>query len=130
VLVTSVEEESPAGKAGVRGGDVILSVDGQKVSDPDDVVSAVREKDPGDQVTLVIWRERRQRTVTVEAGKADLMGMGPRFMVRPRGRHEMRREMYRRAPQIGQALREQMERLEDQVEALRNEVERLKEKAD
>ncbi len=131
-LVTHVEEKSPAGKAGVRSGDVILRVDGEKVSEPGDVIAAMRGKDPGDEVALVVLRERREKTIAVEAGQVERrVGMRRRLVEPLRERmHEMRREIRLRAPQARDALREQMDRLRDEMGKLREEVDRLKEKSD
>ncbi len=130
-LVMHVEEKGPAANAGIRSGDVILRVDGEKVSEPADVIAAMREKDPGDEVALVVLRERRERTISVEAGEAERRVEIRRRIIEPlRERmHDMRREMRQRAPQARDALREQMDRLRDEMEKLRQEVERLKEKA-
>jgi S1-C subfamily serine protease len=56
VLVTHVEDDGPAGRAGVKAGDVILSFDGRKVRDGDDLRQAVRRAEPGQEVTLSLWR--------------------------------------------------------------------------
>lgn len=64
VLVTTVAEDSPAAKAGIRAGDVITSVDGEKVEGSGDVSRAINKKKDGD-VTLTIVRDKNQRSITV-----------------------------------------------------------------
>jgi serine protease Do len=59
--VISVEAGTPADKAGLRAGDVILSVDATPVTSPDDVGRVVRAHDPGDTIE-VSWARGRQRT--------------------------------------------------------------------
>jgi serine protease Do len=59
VLVTSVEAEGPAGKAGVKAGDVILELDGRKIGDGDDLRRAVAKAEPGREVGLTIQRDGR-----------------------------------------------------------------------
>jgi serine protease Do len=64
VLVTSVAEDSPAAKAGIRAGDVITAVDGEKVEGAGDLARAINKKKEGD-VTLTIIRDKSQRTIAV-----------------------------------------------------------------
>src|SRR5262249_37134423 len=68
VLVTSVSENSPAAKAGLKAGDVITAIDGEKVSSPGDIARVVSKKDAGD-VSLTIVRDHNTRTVTLTPEK-------------------------------------------------------------
>jgi serine protease Do len=56
-LVGSVEDNTPAEKAGVRHGDVILSVDGIKVKQTRDLINYVSAKGPNTSVTLQLYRD-------------------------------------------------------------------------
>ncbi len=82
-LVQSVVPGGPAAKAGVKGGnatvsidgqrvraggDVITEVDGQPVGGMDEVASAIADKQPGDQVQLTLVHGTETRTVTVTLG--------------------------------------------------------------
>lgn len=64
VLVTSVTEDSPAAKAGVRAGDVITTVDGEAVDSSGDLSRVINRKKEGD-VTLTIIRNKAQQTIRV-----------------------------------------------------------------
>ena len=64
VLVSSVGEDSPAAKAGIRAGDVITAVDGEKIEGAGDLTRALGKKKEGD-VTLTIVRDKHQRSITV-----------------------------------------------------------------
>lgn len=75
VLVSSVGDDSPAAKAGIRAGDVITAVDGEKVEDAGDLTRALGKKKEGD-VTLTIVRDKHQRSITVTP-KAASPVMGP-----------------------------------------------------
>lgn len=68
LLITSVTENSPAAKAGLKAGDVITAVDGEKVTSPGDVSRAISKKDDG-PVSLTIIRDRNTRTVTLTPEK-------------------------------------------------------------
>ena len=64
VLVTSVTDDGPAAKAGLRAGDVITAVDGEAVDSPGDVSRIINRKKEGD-VTLTIIRNKAQQTIRV-----------------------------------------------------------------
>jgi len=64
VLVTSVTEDGPAAKAGLRAGDVIIAVEGEKVEATGDISRAIGRKKDGD-VTLTIVRNKREQTLRV-----------------------------------------------------------------
>jgi membrane-associated protease RseP (regulator of RpoE activity) len=69
-LVNTVRENSPAAKAGLKAGDIIVEVDGKAVKGELDVIRALGEKKDGD-VTLTYVRDRNRRSVTLtpEEGK-------------------------------------------------------------
>jgi membrane-associated protease RseP (regulator of RpoE activity) len=72
VLVTAVTDDSPAAKAGLKAGDVITGVDGEKVEAAGDLSRAINKKKDGD-VTLTIVRNKNQRTITVTPKAAESM---------------------------------------------------------
>jgi len=65
VVVSGVEADTPAGRAGIQVGDVITSVDGKRVRWTGDVSRAVRDKKAGETVEVEIVRDRAPRKVTV-----------------------------------------------------------------
>jgi serine protease Do len=64
LLITSVSENSPASKAGLKAGDVITELNGEKIEDTGDFIRALNRKDEGD-VTLTIIRDKSNRTIKV-----------------------------------------------------------------
>jgi C-terminal processing protease CtpA/Prc len=68
VLITSVTENSPAAKAGLKAGDVITAIDGEKVSSPGDISRGLSKKETG-EVSLTVVRDHNTRTVTVTPEK-------------------------------------------------------------
>jgi serine protease Do len=64
VLVTEVSENSPASKAGIKAGDVIIAVDGETIDSVGDLSRAINKKKEGD-VTLTIIRNRSQQLIKV-----------------------------------------------------------------
>lgn len=63
VLVSSVDEGSPAAKAGLKAGDVITSVNGRTVNDGRDVTEEIREADEGKDVEIGVLRDRKPLTL-------------------------------------------------------------------
>jgi serine protease Do len=68
VLITSVSDNSPAAKAGLKAGDVITAIDGEKVTSPGDISRVLGKKETGD-VSLTVVRDKNTRTVTVTPEK-------------------------------------------------------------
>ena len=65
------DPQAPAAAAGIRPGDVILSVDGRPVTEPDELVVDIRSRTPGEAVTLRVRTgdaERDVRVVLDESG--------------------------------------------------------------
>jgi S1-C subfamily serine protease len=83
VLVNEVVKGGPAEEAGLKGGDtsatieganlrlggdVITEVDGEEVSDMEEVINAVNAASPGDEMELTVDRDGETRKVTVRLG--------------------------------------------------------------
>lgn len=64
-LVGSVGKDSPADKAGVIAGDIILRFDGKKVEKASDLPRIVGETKPGSKVNMVLWRKGAEKTVSI-----------------------------------------------------------------
>jgi serine protease Do len=71
--VSNVEDGSPASKAGLEVGDVILKIDGRTVEGSADLSRTIRALKPGTKVNLNVWRggKARDLTVTVAEFKDD-----------------------------------------------------------
>jgi len=68
VLVTSVDEEGPAGKAGVKAGDVIVEVDGKPIKDGSAFREQVAHLEPGAEARLTVKREGRSLDLKLTVG--------------------------------------------------------------
>jgi serine protease Do len=64
-LVEDVEPESPAAKAGIQAGDVIVGVDGTDVPHSEDLPRLVARHAPGSHVRVTVQRDKQQRDVDV-----------------------------------------------------------------
>ena len=65
IYVDKVVEESAAEEAGLEKGDVIIEVDGQKVTKFGDLSGIIAQKRPGDKVTLTFLHNKKKQTKTV-----------------------------------------------------------------
>lgn len=63
VLVTSVDEESAAAKAGLRAGDVITSFNGAAIDNPADVRRQIQQLKDGEAFTIEVMRDRKPMTL-------------------------------------------------------------------
>ncbi len=68
VGIGSVEASYPAALAGVRAGDIIVSIDGVQPTTPEQFVAQIRSHQPGDSVTLQVEREGSTLTKEVVLG--------------------------------------------------------------
>jgi serine protease Do len=69
VLISGVEKGGPADEAGLKDGDVIVSFNGQKVKDPDDLRDLVRGTKPGEKVEVEVVREGETKKLTLTVGE-------------------------------------------------------------
>lgn len=69
VLINEVRENSPAAKAGLRAGDIIVEIDGKAVKGQFDIIKAVTAKKEGD-VTITFVRNGSRQSVTVTPEKS------------------------------------------------------------
>jgi serine protease Do len=63
-LLNSVEANSPAEKAGLKQYDVVLAMDGQPISDNNDLRMKIADIKPGTKIELKIIRDGKEKTVT------------------------------------------------------------------
>ncbi|MCW5635887.1 MAG: trypsin-like peptidase domain-containing protein [Rubrivivax sp.] len=83
VAIVEVRRNGPAMRAGLQpfrrgaqrgeiiGGDVITAVDGEPVKDFDDMLALLERRQPGDTVTLTLWRDGQTRRQAVQLGSSD-----------------------------------------------------------
>jgi serine protease Do len=66
VLVSSVETDSPAARAGLRAGDVITAVNSRSVDGASDVFGELRRVDRGGSATITVTRDKKELTLTAQ----------------------------------------------------------------
>jgi serine protease Do len=82
-LVSDVSADSPAARAGLKSGDVILQFNGRSVEDPSALARAVAVAKPGESAKLSIWRDRQPQALEVKLG--ELPGERTAAATEPRG---------------------------------------------
>ena len=69
VTFVAVLEDTPADRAGLRAGDVIVTIGGRPIENVEDLFAELRRRRPGEQVELTIIRGRDRRELTVRLGE-------------------------------------------------------------
>ncbi|PKL32055.1 MAG: serine protease [Spirochaetae bacterium HGW-Spirochaetae-10] len=69
LFVAGVFQNGPAGKAGIRPGDVIYAMDGRALSDPEDLIRSVMAMPPGKSVRFAVIRGQKKLSVLVHVGQ-------------------------------------------------------------
>lgn len=126
VVVLEVIEDTPAQKAGVRAGDVIIEVAGHEVNDRDDLTKAL--SDEAGRVDIVLTRKGSRRTVQADLPEQKSFswsrGPGRTFSMRiPEPRRAPRVYRYDTGPNEGDAeLREEMRQLKEELRELKQQL--------
>lgn len=118
VLVRSVKKGSPADAGGLRAGDVIVKVDGEKIADSSDLRSAMRER-RGRTFPLGVVRERRETTLTVTLPKRDTPP--PEDIEDGEEEESSRDSLFEK--RIEEGVRQKMEKVRARLEAARARIE-------
>jgi len=70
VLVNEVVPDSPAAKAGLKPGDILLEFDGRPMEGPGDLQRAVGFTSPDRTAKVKVWRDQSEKTLEVKVGQA------------------------------------------------------------
>jgi serine protease Do len=68
VLIADVVQDSPAAKAGIAAGDIIVEFDKKKVDSPQDLQKVVALTTPGKGVPIKVWRDKGEKTLEIKIG--------------------------------------------------------------
>ena len=68
-IIAGVVRGGPADKAGIKPGDILLVVEGQKVATTADMLNMIAQLAPGQKAKMTVMRKDREATVNVTVGK-------------------------------------------------------------
>lgn len=130
-LITEVEEDMPAEKAGLKAGDVIVEADGDEVDDTQDLREIISEKEEGDKVRVKVIRDRSARSFEVEVEESETWSLGDLkglkgLGVLPPGKVDVPKVMWK--GEFSSELEEEMEELKEELEELKKELQELRKK--
>jgi serine protease Do len=86
-LVSSVQKDSPGAMAGLKPGDVILSLNGEEIAGSSDLPPKVASLQPGAKVTLGVWRDGAEKQLS-----ATLSAMDEKSVVASAGNQDLGNE--------------------------------------
>ncbi len=126
ILVDKVYEESPAEKADIKIGDIIMEIDGAKIHDYKDLKNAIKSK-PNEKVKLHIYRSKKMITKNVELGEKEMTKMKMRMPDIEMDMPDVE-EMKKMITIDKEKLTKEMEKLKEELEKLKLDLEELKAK--
>lgn len=139
-LIEKVESDSPAEKAGLRAGDVIIAMDGKRIKSYEDVTEFLADAKPGDAARVTVLRDRQETTLEVTLGEPDdartfqILRRGkrlpPQWHALPEDDGNVRVYRFKNGEALDLStgeldeLREEMKELQRELKELREEVRR------
>jgi C-terminal processing protease CtpA/Prc len=135
VLIGEVFEDSPAEKAGLKAGDVIVALGGEDIEDTMELREEIGEHDEGDEVTVAVMRDGRKKSFQAtleESPEKDRLAVTRKLEKWPHKMHKL----HIGAPDedmvdiyLEKELDEdELEELEERLEKLEETLEELQEK--
>ncbi len=133
-LITEALEDGPAYKAGLRAGDVIVEVDGERIDDVDELRDEISDKEEDDQAEIKVIRDHQPKTFTVEVEEGeewsfgDLKGLDKLKVLPPNVALPGLLWEEKKSREHEEELSEELEELKQDLQELREELKDLKER--
>lgn len=144
-VITHTYPQSPAERAGLRPGDVVVQIDGEDVTDSEEVMKRIEDFRPREQLRLTILRNDREREMTATLGDRSQIafreqgqgqgtvrqpGQGATWTEQPRFTDTGRDVRGYSRGSYGSGSEDAVQRLERMVQELREEVRELRQQMD
>jgi len=126
-LITEVEEDMPAQKAGLKAGDVIVEADGDKVDDTQELREIISEKEEGEKVEIKVIRNRKAQTFSVEVEEdaaTDFYSQAMKLKIHP-DKPDAPEFIWQ--GKLDSDFEDEMEELKEELDELKKELQELKE---
>ena len=123
-LITEVVEESPAQKAGLKAGDVIVKIDTDDIENTSDVYEALEDFEGGEKVAVDVLRKGQKKSFALELSQPERVHAEART---PRAGDDDNLRIFRNNDSGNQELKAEMERLQEELKALKDELRQLRE---
>lgn len=105
VLISDVEEGSPAKEAGLKSGDILTRIEAEKVGSSDDVRDILRDYAPGDEIEVTIIRSEKKSKAKVKLRQSrfqeNLDSLKEFWKKLEKQRDILQRELYRLREWVG-----------------------------
>jgi serine protease Do len=124
-LITEVVEESPAQKAGLQAGDVIVKIDNDDVENTSDVYAALEDFEGGEKVAVDVLRKGQKKSFAVELAEPERIYAEEAWT--PRAGDDDNLRIFRNNDAGDRELKAEMERLQEELQALKDELRQLRE---
>ncbi len=137
VLITEVEEESPADKAGLKAGDVLVELGGEKVNESEDIGEILEEYEEGDEIEVTYIRKGEKYTTTLvleeKPGFKSFRYRGrmwaPEFFLYPGRDRDLQRRINEDMKRLRRYIDEWRDMYEDEMrQRIKREIERAERK--
>ena len=124
-MVIEADEDGPAYEAGIRGGDVIVEVDGEEVEGKADLRSIVGEKEDGDEVAVTVIRKGAEQTFTVKVEESPGLSV-IKERIEGFDLDDEIEELKDIRIEVQTEIEEKVAKLREELDALKKELEELK----
>jgi len=71
VLVEDIVDDSPAQKAGIKAGDVLIEIDGHRIGNSEELVERIAKMKADTPTPVAVWRDRKKVTLDATVGEAN-----------------------------------------------------------